>query len=108
MRMDSNTIWEGPEDAGGPTVVWDDPGDPKGNVQHIFTKHRITQDDVEDVLLNPMNDSAEAESSGRYITFGSTRGGRYIAVVWDEVSEYPWEMRPVTAYDVPRRGRGRR
>jgi hypothetical protein len=81
-------------------VVWDLPDDPEGNVAHI-AEHGITQDDVEDVLLNPESETALSRSSGQPITFGYTTDGRYIAVVWEHVMDNPLTMRPITAFDAP-------
>ena len=33
------------------SVIWDLPDDPDGNVQHVI-EHGLTEDEVEDVLLN--------------------------------------------------------
>ena len=45
-------------------VIWDLPDDPEGNVHHIG-EHGLTEDEVEDVLLNADLDIEECESSGR-------------------------------------------
>jgi len=33
-------------------ILWDDPDDPDGNVQHV-AEHGLTIEDVEEVLTNP-------------------------------------------------------
>ena len=43
--------------------------------------------------------SSASHSSGRPITFGETRTGRYIAVVFDIIDEDPLSVYPVTAYE---------
>ncbi len=80
-------------------IVWDLPDDPDGNVQHILD-HGFTMDEVDEVLLNPNSTITESRSSGRPITFGYTSTGRYIAVVWEHITDDPFTMRPVTAYEV--------
>ena len=89
----------------GPIVIWDLEDDPDGNYVHIVVEHGITQDEVEEVVSNPANDTVESRSSGRPVTFGRTRTGRHIAVVWEEVDDDPRAIRPVTAYDTPPRRR---
>jgi hypothetical protein len=81
-------------------VVWDFDDDPDGNVQHVG-EHGITPEEVEEILLNPGNSAGFSRSSGRPITFGYTSGGRYLAVVWEEVCDDPRMIYPVTAYDAP-------
>jgi hypothetical protein len=81
-------------------VIWDLPDDPTGNFQHI-AEHGITQDEVEDVLLNPSNDVTVSRSSGEPLTFGYTVDGRYLAVVWELVIDDPLTVRPITAFDAP-------
>jgi hypothetical protein len=59
-------------------------------------------DDVEDVLGDPDNSTEISASSDRAVTFGETREGRYLAVVWEEVLDDPQTIYPVTAFEVPR------
>jgi hypothetical protein len=89
-----------------PIVIWDLPDDPEGNVQHI-AEHDITQEGVEDVLGNSSNDTDVSHPSGSPITFGWTRTGRYLAVVWEQACDDPEMVRPITAYETkpPRRKR---
>jgi uncharacterized DUF497 family protein len=87
-------------------LIWDLEEDPDGNVQHIL-EHGLSTDQVEDVLLNAGNETAVNRSSGHRITFGLTADGRYIAVVWEHVMDDPLTIRPITAYDVPERGKDR-
>ena len=44
-------------------ILWDDPDDPDGNVQHI-AEHGLTIEDVEEVLTNPTSEGTSA-STGR-------------------------------------------
>jgi uncharacterized DUF497 family protein len=81
-------------------IIWDLEDDPDGNAQHI-ADHGITIDEVEDVLLDPQSTRAVSRSSGMPLTFGYTAVGRYLAVVWELVSDDPPIIRPVTAYDAP-------
>ena len=78
-------------------VLWDLDDDPDGNVQHI-AEHGITIEEVEDVLY-ATEEVFASQSSGRPITFGETRTGKYIAVVFDVVDEDPLSVYPVTAYE---------
>ncbi len=91
-------------------ILWDLDDDPEGNVQHI-AEHDLTIEEVEGVLRNPLSTSGVSRRSGQPMTFGWTRTGRYIAIVWDEVDRDPRKVYPVTAYDVDppmgRRGRSR-
>jgi hypothetical protein len=82
------------------SIFWDLDDDPDGNVQHILA-HGVTVNEVEDVLLEPRNPTAESESSGQPVTFGWTSTGRYIIVVWEHVHDDPLTIYPITAYDVP-------
>jgi hypothetical protein len=81
-------------------VVWDLDDEDDGNIRHI-AEHDITPQEVEDVLLNSGNTVVRSRSSKRPITFGYTSEGRYLAVVWEEVSNDPRMIYPVTAYDAP-------
>lgn len=61
--------------AGGPgilddaEIVRDPDDDAEGNVQHI-AENDLSVDEVEDVLLDPDNETLISRSSGRSITFG--------------------------------------
>src|ERR1700691_3825559 len=82
-------------------VIWDLEEDADGNYVHIVVEHDITQDEVDDVVCDPTNSTTESDSSGRPITFGWTQTGRYLAVVWEPISDDPYTIKPVTAYDTP-------
>ena len=68
---------------------------------HIVVEHGVTQDEVDDVMRDPTNPTSESDSSGRPVTFGWTQTGRHLAVVWEHVSDDPYTIKPVTAYDTP-------
>jgi hypothetical protein len=74
--------------------------DPDGNVQHI-AKNDITVDEVEAVLRNPQSRSGRSRRSGLPQVFGWTPTGKFITVIWEEVSDDPRMIYPVTAYEVP-------
>ncbi len=80
-------------------VAWDMEDDLQGNVRHV-AEHGITMEEVEEVLLNENNPVGESRSSGRPITFGETSTGKRIAVVWEQASDNPLVIRPMTAYEV--------
>lgn len=80
-------------------VLRDLDDDPDGNVVHC-AQHGVTQEEVEDVLANPI-DRDVSRSSGYPIVFGDTRTGRHLLVVFEEIDADT--VYPITAYDVPRR-----
>lgn len=88
-----------------PIVIWDLEDDPDGNYIHIVVEHDISQEEVEEVVGEPSNSTVPSDSSGRPITFGWTSAGRFIAVVWENVDDDPWTIKPVTAYEAPPPGR---
>ncbi len=78
-------------------IIWDLDDDPDGNVQHI-AEHDVT---VEEVLRDPRSRTGRSRSSGRPQAFGWTSTGKFITVIWEEVSDDPRVIYPVTAYEVP-------
>jgi hypothetical protein len=78
------------------SVIWDLPDDPDGNVQHIG-QNGLSEDEVEEVLLDPSLPIQCSRSSGRPLRQGWTTRGRFITVVWDQID--PDTVRPVTAYE---------
>lgn len=78
-------------------IIWDDPDEETGNVEHI-AQHGLTVEEVEYVIENPVSEDA-SHSSGRPAFFGYTQSGDYIVVIYDEVDEDT--IYPVTAYEVP-------
>ena len=83
-----------------PIVIWDLEEDPDGNIAQI-AEHGIDQDEVEEVVGDPANNSVPSNSSGRPLTFGWTSTGRYLGVVWEHVCDDPRTIKPVTAFDAP-------
>jgi uncharacterized DUF497 family protein len=77
-------------------VLWDDPADPDGNVQHI-AENGLCIDDVEAALENPASEGTSA-STGRPCVWGYTIEDMYIIVVYDEIDDDT--IRVVTAYEV--------
>jgi uncharacterized DUF497 family protein len=77
-------------------IIWDDPDDPDGNVQHI-AEHGLDVKDLEEVLVNPTREG-RSHSSGLPIAWGYTLEGVYILVVFDRIDEET--IRVVTAYPV--------
>ena len=49
-------------------ILWDDPDDPDGNVQHV-AEHGLDIEDVEEVLANPTSQSV-SQSTGRPCVWG--------------------------------------
>ena len=82
-------------------VIWDLDDDPDGNVSHI-AEHGLTKDDVHDALNDPNVTTDTSRTSDNPISFGETREGRFIAIVWELVESDPLQIYPLTAYDVPR------
>lgn len=83
------------------SILWDLDDDPDGNVQHC-ADHGITQDEVEEVLMSPI-DADISRSSGRPVVFGDTLTGRHLMVVYEVIDSHT--AYPVTAYEVQRRHR---
>jgi hypothetical protein len=75
-------------------VIWD--STPGGNAEHV-EEHDLTTDDVNYVLEN-YESAAVSRSTGSPCVFGYTPDGRYIIVIYDEVSADT--IRPRTAYEV--------
>jgi uncharacterized DUF497 family protein len=78
-------------------IIWDLDEDADGNVQHI-AEHGLSIEEVEEVLY-AAEEVFASQSSGRPITFGETRTGKYIAVVFEVVDEASRTVYPVTAYE---------
>lgn len=77
-------------------ILWDDPNDPTGNVEHVI-EHGLSIEDVEEVLGNPTSEATSA-STGLPCLWGYTSEGLYIIVVFDRIDEDT--IRVVTAYEV--------
>ena len=78
-------------------IIWDDPDDANGNVQHI-AEHDLGIEDVEEVLANPTSEGVSA-SSGLPCVWGYTLEDVYIIVVYEQIDEDT--IRVTTAYEVP-------
>ena len=78
-------------------IIWDDPDDPHGNVQHI-AEHGLDIDDVEEVLGNPTSEGL-SNSSNLPTVWGYTLENLYIIVVFEQIDDDT--IRVVTAYQVP-------
>jgi uncharacterized DUF497 family protein len=83
-------------------IVWDDEDDREGNFWHICIEgHGLSREEVEEVLHDPDSDVEVSKSSSRPTAFGWTTSGERIAVVFEEMSEDPRIVYPITAYRVP-------
>lgn len=80
-------------------VIWDEADDPNGNTAHV-AEQGLSPDEVDDVLLNDSLPREISRSSGRPCRRGWTSTGRHIFVAWDEVSDEPPIVYPVTAYEI--------
>ena len=86
----------------GLVIIWDAPDDCDGNYWHICVEgHGLTREEVEEVLLDEDSDIEVSRSSGRPTAFGWTSAGQRIAVVFEEMSDDPRMIYPITAYRVP-------
>ena len=79
------------------SIIWDMDDDPYGNVQHIAL-NALSIGEV-DHVLHTATSRGVSRRSGSPMLWGYTPEGRYIAVVYQEVSE--GTIRVVTAYDAP-------
>jgi hypothetical protein len=70
--------------------------DPETGQPHIY-RHDVSEQEVEDVLLRPMEDRVGSEESR--VALGQTRGGRYLRVIYVPDPE-PDSVFVVTAYDL--------
>ena len=83
-------------------IIWDDEDDPNGNYWHICVEgHGFTREEVEHVLYDEDSDIEISRSSGRPIALGLTTSGERIGVVFEEMSENPKIVYPVSAFRVP-------
>jgi hypothetical protein len=83
-------------------IIWDDEEDRDGNYWHICVEgHGLTREEVEDVLRDDETEIEVSRSSGRPTAFGWTASGQRIAVAFEETSEDPRIVYPVSGYPVP-------
>jgi uncharacterized DUF497 family protein len=78
-------------------ILWDDPADPDGNVQHI-EEHGLSIDDIEHVLDRPSS-TGTSRSSGNACVWGTTSDDKYIIIVYEEIDDDT--IRVITAYEAP-------
>ena len=76
--------------------------DPDGNFWHICVEdHGVTPEEVEEVLSGNYETATRSRSSGQPEAFGWTASGKYLTVVFENVSDEPLTVYPITAYEVP-------
>jgi hypothetical protein len=72
----------------------------------------VTQEEVEEVLAENYETATQSRSSGQPEAFGWTTSGKYLTVVFEQVSDDPLAVYPITACEVrppgPRKRRKRR
>jgi hypothetical protein len=82
--------------------IWDLEDDSEGNYWHICVEgHGVTREEVEEVLIGNYGTAARSRSSGQPEAFGWTASGKYLTVVFEQVSDDPLTVYPITAYEVP-------
>lgn len=80
-------------------IVWDDPGQPKGNRQKVWA-HDLTEDEVESVLLDDGYRTVPNRSFPEHcLVFGYTFTDRFIAVAFEVLEEDIPVIRPITAFE---------
>ena len=79
------------------TIIWGDEADPDGIIQYI-ADHGVTTEEVEEVLLNPENESMRNDGDTSLNTRGWTLAGRYLLVAWDWADETGGVAYIITAY----------
>lgn len=70
--------------------------DPESGDPHIY-EHDVTEDEVEDVVLLPMEDRSGRDDSR--VAIGQTRAGRYLRVIY-VADPVPNSVFVITAYDL--------
>lgn len=70
--------------------------DPETSQPHIY-RHQVDEQEVEDVLLRPIEDRPGKE--GSRVALGQTRGGRYLRVIY-VADPSPGSVVVITAYDL--------
>jgi hypothetical protein len=70
--------------------------DPDSGEPHIY-RHRVAEDEVEDVLRRPVEDRIGRD--GARVAIGQTRAGRYLRVIYVSDPE-PESLFVITAFDL--------
>ena len=70
--------------------------DPETNFPHIYN-HKVTEDEVEDILSRPGEDRPGRE--GSRVAVGQTQAGRYLRVIYVPDQEQD-DAFVITAYDL--------
>ncbi|MBK5939405.1 DUF4258 domain-containing protein [Halochromatium roseum] len=70
--------------------------DPRTDLPHIYN-HRVSEEEVETILLNPAEDRPSTEVSR--ISIGQTDSGRFLRVIYVPDPE-PNSVFVITAYDL--------
>jgi len=70
--------------------------DPQTDSPHVY-KHRVSEEEVEEVLSNPTEDRPSEE--GSRIALGQTSSGRFLRVIYAPDPE-PNSVFVITAYDL--------
>ena len=70
--------------------------DPQTDLPHIY-KHRVSEDEVEEILVNPVEDRLGRE--GSRVALGRTVAGRFLRVIYVPDPE-PNSVFVVTAYEL--------
>ena len=84
------------------TFIWDLEDDQEGNYWHICVEgHDVSRTEAEEILATNYETAARSRSSGQPAAFGWTSSGKYITVIFEEVSADPLMLFPITAYEVP-------
>jgi hypothetical protein len=82
---------------------------PEGNYWHNCAQGRgVTREEVEEVVAGNHDTATRSRSSGQPEAFGWTSTGKYLTVVFERVSDDPLTVYPITAYEVPPPGKGKR
>jgi hypothetical protein len=82
--------------------IWDLEDDPGGNFWHICVEgHGVSREEVEEVLAGNYDTTIRSRNSGQPEAFGWTASGKYLTVIFEQVTEDPLTVYPITAYEVP-------
>jgi uncharacterized protein len=83
------------------------------NEEHIWQRHRITPEEVEECFFNAhvhwrekrRRKGKAGQSEQRYYLLGQTDGGRYLAIVFKDCGNNI--VRPITAWDMDEKDKRR-